>query len=88
MLYRNRKSRMISFRVSDQDYQALIDSCLANSARSVSEVARTAVHEFLLNGRDHSGGNVDLKLEHLSSRLSLLDRAVERLAQIVHTDQG
>ncbi len=82
----NRKSRMVSFRISDQDYQALIDSCLANSARSVSEVARTAVHEFLLNGRGHPGGNMDTKLEHLSSRLSVLDRAVERLAQIVRTE--
>ena len=74
---------MVSFRLSDEEYDTLRTLCQTQGARSISEVARTAVHEFLLNGRDHSGGNVDLKLEHLSSRLRLLDRAVERLAQIV-----
>ncbi len=74
----NRKTRTICFRVSEQDYQALKGLCDANGGRSVSEVARSAVHDFLVNGAD-PGGNPTL--EGLSGRLNVLESVVERLAQ-------
>jgi len=78
-----RKTRTICFRVSEEDYQALQGCCAANGGRSVSEVARCAVQEFLASGADHTSNLTDHKLEGLSGRLNDLECAVERLAQVM-----
>jgi len=70
-----RKTRTICFRVSEEDYQALQVYRAANGGRSISELARGAMQQFLTNGAP--------KLEGLSERLSAVERAVERLARLM-----
>jgi hypothetical protein len=80
---------MISFRLSEEEYEALKGSCSQNGARSVSDLARSAMNQFLGNGHAR---NYDLsfesELERLNGRVSMLDRAVERLAQIVSSEKS
>ncbi|HWR52725.1 MAG TPA: hypothetical protein VN428_16565 [Bryobacteraceae bacterium] len=83
-----RKSRMISFRLSEDEYEALKGSCSQSGARSVSDLARSAMHEFLGNGRNQSDRTFQSELERLNGRVSMLDRAVERLAQLVSADKA
>lgn len=83
-----RKTRTICFRVSEEDYQALQGCCAANGGRSVSDLARCAVRQFLANGADQASGATDLKLEGLSGRLNVLERAVEGLAQFMGSRQA
>lgn len=79
-----RRSRMISFRLSEEEYEALKGSCSQNGARSVSDLARSAMHQFLGNGRlPRPDRSFESELERLNGRIAMLDRAVERLAQIV-----
>jgi hypothetical protein len=61
MIVFKRKTRMVSFRVSEQEYEYLRQHSLAQGARSVSDYARAALF-----------GAVDL--ESPGSALALVDR--------------
>lgn len=82
-----RKCRTICFRVSEEDYRALKNLCEVNGGRSVSEVARSAMQEFLAGGANHAGDRADAQVEGISGRLSALERAVERLAELMARGQ-
>jgi hypothetical protein len=80
-----RRSKLVSFRLSEEDYRSLIEICQTRGARSVSEVARDAMHGLL--GVNGHGNGPDAKLEskvvQLQGRLEELDREVKRLAGMV-----
>src|SRR5262250_3057512 len=38
-----RRTKLVSFRVSDEEYEKLQGACLAEGARSISELARSAL---------------------------------------------
>lgn len=84
MLSGSRMGRIVSFRVSEEQYQALKGLSASSRIRSVSELARCAIEQYLSNGSDRPG-DLELRVEQLSNRVSLLDRAVERLSQIVNS---
>jgi len=54
-----RRSRIVSFRLSQEEYDALKDTCLAEGARSISDFARSAACRLPLNGN----GSLDEVLE-------------------------
>ncbi len=76
-----RMERMVSFRLSEGEYQQFLRLCRASNARSISEVARSAMHRWLegspFNGDDHTSQ----KLEELEARVARLTAEVERLQQ-------
>jgi hypothetical protein len=80
-----RRSKLVSFRLSEEDYRSLIEICQTRGARSVSEVARDAMHGLLgVNG--HGNGSetrLESQVVQLQSRLEELDREVKRLAGMV-----
>jgi hypothetical protein len=45
-----RKSKMISFRLSPEEYQRLRDTCELQGIRSLSDLARTAMQELIASG--------------------------------------
>lgn len=79
-----RMGRIISFRVSEQEYQALKGFSASNRIRSVSELARSAIQRYLSDSADRPA-DLQVRIEQISSRLSLLDRAVERLSEMVNS---
>ena len=78
----NPKSRMISIRISDEEYEGLRSLCLSQGARSVSDLARTAMNQMLHITSDpaNTGSSVELRFQELHGRLNLLDRRIEQLA--------
>jgi hypothetical protein len=80
-----RRSKLVSFRIAEEEYRSLIEICETRGARSVSEVARDAMHGLL--GVNGHGNGVEAKLEskvvQLQGRLEELDREVKRLAMMV-----
>ena len=67
-----RRSRLVSFRVSEDEYQKLRNVCASVGARSLSDLARSAVG-VLIDSADDGG-------EHpLESRMRRLDRTVQQL---------
>jgi hypothetical protein len=69
---------MISFRVSEDEYAGLKNLCIDKGARSVSDMARDAVHRLVTN---HSWPNNQLEtvVQVLQGRIEALDIEVKRL---------
>lgn len=78
-----RRNRMVSFRLSEDEYAGLRNVCLTEGARSVSDLARDAVHRLI--GKNGASAEVQLQttVQTLAGRMEELDREVKRLAQMV-----
>lgn len=78
-----RRSRMISFRVSEDEYAGLKNLCVNEGARSVSDMARDAVHRLITN---HSWPHNKLEtvVQVLQGRIEALDLEVKRLGRALN----
>jgi hypothetical protein len=84
-----RRSRMISFRVSEDEYAGLKNLCVNEGARSVSDMARDAVHRLITN---HSWPNnqawpnnqLETVVQVLQGRIEALDLEVKRLGKALN----
>ena len=75
-----RRSRMISFRLSEEEYAGLRTLCENEGARSVSDLARDAVSRLM---RKEPGIPVETILRTLEGRMDTLDLQVQRLTAAV-----
>ena len=78
MTVRNPRSRMISIRLSEQEYLGLKRLCLITGARSVSDLTRDAMR-VLLNGVK-SDDILGLRMDEFGSLLKSLDRKIDQIA--------
>jgi hypothetical protein len=77
-----RRTRIVSFRISEEEYQDLMDLCAVRQARSLSDYARLAT----LGQFDASSSNGNEPAGILSDvcrQLRLLDGEVKRLAGLI-----
>lgn len=76
----NPRSRMISVRLSEEEYLALRRLCTVTGARSVSDLTRDAMR-VLLNGNGASGKDVlGIHVDEFRAQMRSLDRKIEQLA--------
>jgi hypothetical protein len=68
---------MISFRLSDDEYVSLMNICENEGLRSVSALARDAVHRVM---RKESEIPIEVALRELEGRVNRLDDQIKRLA--------
>jgi hypothetical protein len=80
MFVRKPKCRMISIRLSDEEYTGLKTLCVERGARSVSELAREAMNRALKLTPGESGPGIDLRIQDLQSQLNLLDRRLTEVS--------
>ena len=80
-----RKTRTVSFRILEDEYENLKSLCNMQGARSISDVARDALRrhykEAALNGGEPE--TVQSRIEELDSRVKLLHREMGRLLNMV-----
>ena len=85
-----KRSRLVSFRLSEQEYQTLHNSTLIDGARSVSDFARRALCTSLDgNGKGQSANGITVNhetLEQLVTTMSELNRVISRLSVLVETN--
>lgn len=74
----NPRSRMISVRLSEEEYSALRRLCSITGARSVSDLTRDAMR-VLLNGAGREEV-VGIHVDEFRTQMRNLDRKIERLA--------
>jgi hypothetical protein len=74
----NPRSRMISVRLSEEEYAALRRLCLVTGARSVSDLTRDAMR-VLLNGANREDV-LGIHVDEFRSQMRSLDRKIEQLA--------
>jgi hypothetical protein len=68
---------MISFRLSEEEYASLRNLCENEGARSVSDLARDAVHRLIVKDSEI---DVAVTLRALQGRIDSLDLQVQRLS--------
>ena len=74
---------MVSFRLSWEEYRLLQGACTKAGARSVSELARSAMQRIILDAGLIDHGSTDSELRELKLKFSVLSAVVERLARLV-----
>jgi hypothetical protein len=76
-----RRTRVVSFRVSEEEYQDLIHICLTRQARSLSDFARfVTLSQFDVNS---SEGKAESALQQIHRKLGVIDRELRRLAGLM-----
>lgn len=70
---------MLSVRLSEEEYSALMNLCVATGARSVSDLARNAMR-ILISGPDEEHLS-SVHSDGLSAQIHLLNRRIEELSE-------
>ena len=78
----NKKSKMVSFRLSGEEYRLLQGACSKSGARSVSELARAAMQRIILED-NFCPGSADTELRELKVKFNVLAAEVQRLSRLV-----
>src|SRR5215475_3894292 len=81
-----RRSRTVSVRLSEQEYQKLLSCCVNRGARSLSDLTREAMQVLLARSDGDSnadGDGLEIEMERLHGRMKELDHEVKRLAGLV-----
>ena len=66
------RSRMVSFRLTEEEYDRLRDLCFTNGVRSVSEMARAALNQLLRQPARVQQETVECRLADLEGRVQML----------------
>lgn len=72
------RSRMISVRLSEEEYLSLLNLCSATGARSLSDLTRDAMR-MLLRGANRDDF-LRIYVEEFRMEMKTLDRKIEQLA--------
>ena len=78
MSIRNRRSRTISIRLSEEEYVGLKRLCAVTGARSVSDLTRDAMR-VVLNGANKDDV-LGVRMDEFRALLKSLDRKIDELA--------
>jgi len=85
-----RRSRTVSIRLSEQEYQKLLSCCVNRGARSLSDLGREAMQRLVARSDSDATGNgnrdgagLEIELEKLHGRTQELEHEVKRLAGLV-----
>jgi hypothetical protein len=77
-----KKSKMVSFRLSGDEYRLLQTACGKSGARSVSELARAAMQKIILED-GFSSASAEGEIRELKLKLNVLAAEMERLSRLV-----
>ena len=69
----NKRTRMVSIRLSDDEFRKLHEVCATTGARSISDLARDAMHRLMKDGDCANGDGICERLQTLDERVSRLE---------------
>ncbi len=75
------RSRMISFRLTAEEYDRFRELCYSTGIRSVSEMARAAINMMLSQPSRAPQEALEARVSDLESRLHLLSLEIKKLNQ-------
>lgn len=74
-----RRDKLVYFRISGEEFEQILKACDAKGARSVSDLARVAVQEFIKDSGKQSEGQMADFLKRLQSTVDELKQSVQLL---------
>ena len=77
-----RRSRIVSFRLLEDEYRALENRCVSEGIRSISDFARSAVC-CMIRGKEPLDQALEEELGKLRGRMEGLDSELRRLGGLV-----
>jgi len=77
------KSRIVTFRLTDEEFQRFKTLCAANGTRSVSEVARFAIESVIHGDIALPEAQLRAQIRQLDDKVALLDRKIEDISRLV-----
>jgi len=77
------RTRRICVRLSEEEYYSLTNLCQITGARSVSDLTRDAMSDFL-EGAD-AGQALENRMEAISAQLETLTRKVSEIAEWIQS---
>lgn len=84
-----RRTRLVSFRLSDEEYERVQGACMAEGARSISEFARAALQRPAETERtpvSNGENTMDAGTRELVETMKELTRELGRLASVIRTE--
>ena len=78
-----RKNRIISVRLSQAEFEALKTLYAARGARSISDFIRSAMNRIISEASRESAGALELKVQEIDGKVSILDGEVARLSSLL-----
>lgn len=83
MVANSKKTKMVSFRLSGEEYRLLQGACERAGARSVSELARSAMQRIILDTGSLPMDSTEANLRELQIKLDVLTAEVDRLSRLI-----
>jgi len=78
-----RRNKVISIRLSNEEFDQLQNLCVAKGGNSISELARNGM-KLLLSQEVQSGpAAMESRVNYMQDRVSTLDREVARLSNVL-----
>jgi len=75
------RNRMVSFRLTAEEYDRFRELCFAHGVRSVSEMARTAIN-LLLGQPVRAGEALESRVAEMEGRIHMLALQLKQLNQV------
>jgi hypothetical protein len=82
-----RRNRVISIRLSNEEYDEVHSLCAHRGTDSISELARTALKLLAMNEEKSGKVGIESHVETIHARISVLDREVARLSNLLGVDR-
>src|SRR5262245_35999909 len=82
----NPRSRLVYFRVSEEEFQALNRVCQSQGARSLSVLMRSAMQGMIDGTHSNERGSVADHLRDVDGRLDELRYELQRLAELIQAN--
>jgi mobilization protein NikA len=86
-----RRTKLVSFRLSDEEYERVQGACIADGARSISDFARAALQRTATTAAPselpQNGNSFDVRTQELIETMRELTRQLGQLNSLIRSDR-
>jgi len=87
----NRRDRLVSFRLSEEEYESLRSLSIAQKARSVSDFARAALRNVLVTSTHQTefasaSKSMEMTISHLTQSMGELSRVISQVVRKIERE--